>query len=111
MRVSGLFQRGPREVFVTDPVSATVVNAIRLQGAHPNALHTTDGLTASFATKATGIADPLGGTTAVRITDDSNSVYHLCRLGQLTGNGNYQGFPGEVAGGQIAHAIAIKATR
>lgn len=104
------FRQNQRDDFrVYDPVAADFVSAIRLQSDHWTALHNGDTVTVAFATETTGIADPLGGTSAIRITDDSNTVYHVCRLGWLKGNGDFNGYPGEKAAGQHAWRFSIKA--
>lgn len=108
MTFTGAFQRDPRDVIVTDPTGPTTIHATRLQGSHFSTFNGGQPFGAVFGTFAT-IADPIGGTTALRFTDDNNSVYHLVRIGYLHGNGNFQGLPGEVAGGQSAVSAIIKA--
>lgn len=94
---------------VYDPVATAYVPAIRLQAHHYTALSSASTANALFATATTGQADPTGGTGAVKITDDNNNVYHMMQYIQLTGAGDFQGFPGEKDAGQHAWSVHMKA--
>lgn len=107
--------------FNANPVTSAVEQFILLEKSHYSTMHGKDqwlpSSGGSFAAQAIWFATvtsynnvaPDGSNTAVLIASTAVSAYHGIRAGGLSGNGNWQGFLGEVAGGQWAFADFVKA--
>lgn len=107
--------------FNINPVTAAVEQFILLEKTHYSTAHGKDQwLPSSGGTQSVSAiwfasvtsynnTAPDGSSTAVLIASDSNNAYHGLRTSPLSGNGNWQGFPGEVASGQWAFVDFLKA--
>lgn len=107
--------------FNTNPVTAAVEQFILLEKTHYSTSHEKDQWVPSsggsqsvaaiwFATVTSyNNQAPDGSSTAVLIASTTANAYHGIRTSPLSGNGNWQGFPGEAASGQWALMCLVKA--